>query len=80
MAIPLTEEKKAYYRGYEKRLEHMLANCWTPVENCVLNTYTELEDVARKMAGEDPELRKVLDKIDRLRELRRGMWARDLKV
>ncbi len=60
----------------------MLRNCWTPVENCVLNVYTELEAAARKSVAEigNPELERVLDEIDKLRELKRGMWDPNLPV
>jgi hypothetical protein len=54
MAIPLTPEQEAYYRGWDAAREAQLRNCWTPVENCVLNVYTRLED--------------ALDDIDHLRE------------
>lgn len=81
LAIPLTPEDQAYYRGYEDSAKHMLANCWTPVENCVLNTYTKLEQVARRAIEEtgNPELEGVLDEITHLRELKRGMWEPDLE-
>lgn len=88
--MPLTPEQEAYYKGWEAAYRQQLKNCWTPVENCVLNVYTQLEDVARKSIAEidgtdaskyisTDELRKVLADVDKLRELNRGMWARDLK-
>jgi hypothetical protein len=79
-AIPLTPEQEAYYRGWDAARAAQLRNCWTPVENCVLNAYTRLEDAARKSISEagDPDLEKALDDIDHLRELKRGMWGRDL--
>ena len=80
-AIPLTKEQEAYYKGWKESQEAIIRNCWTPVENCVLNVYTRLEDAARKAITEigNPELEKALDEIDKLRELNRGMWGRDLE-
>lgn len=80
-AIPLTEEDKAYYRGWEESRAAIIRNCWTPVENCVLNVYTKLEDAARATAAREthPELLAVLNEIEKLRELHRGMWGRDLE-
>src|SRR5271155_1771534 len=80
-AIPLTPEQEAYYRGWDEAEAALLRNCWTPVENCVLNVYTRLEDAARKFVSEsgDPDLENVIDDIDKLRELHRGMWGRDLE-
>jgi hypothetical protein len=76
LAIPLTDEKRAYYRGWDESLAAMRRNCWTPVENCVLNVYTRLEDAAR--AGDQAALGEVLREIDQLRDLGRGMWGRGL--
>lgn len=80
-AIPLTEEQKHFYEGMDFAYEAMKNNCWTPVENCVLNVYTRLEDVVRSIAAREthPELEKVLAEVDKLRELKRGMWGRDLE-
>jgi hypothetical protein len=81
MAVPLTKEEEAYYKGWDEHGEAQLNNCWTPVENCVLNTFTRLEDAARKIAASEthPDLEMVLSDIDKLRELKRGMWKRDLE-
>jgi hypothetical protein len=80
-AIPLTPEDESYYRGWDAAHAAQLRNCWTPVENCVLNVYTQLEDAARKSIAEvgNVELEKAIDDIDKLRELNRGMWGRDLE-
>ena len=78
LARPLTEEEKVYYKGMDDYRAMALRNCWTSVENCVLNVYTALEDAAR--AGSSSEIEKALKEIDKLRELKRGMWKRGLKV
>jgi hypothetical protein len=81
-ATPLTEEDKHFYAGMEFAYEAMKNNCWTPVENYVLNIYAQLEDVARRLAGSEthPEMEKVLDKIDAIRKIGRKTWDRDLET
>lgn len=81
-ATPLSAEEEAYYRGWDDALAAQKRNCWTAVENCVLNVYSELEYSVRKLVYEGAytsKLEKTLKDIDKLRELNRGMWARDLK-
>lgn len=79
--IPLTEADKQFYAGMDFAYRSQKSNCWTAVENCVLNKYTILEEAARKSAAEfsDPDLEAALKEIDKLRELHRGMWGRDLE-
>lgn len=78
--IPLTDEEKAYYRGWDASRAAQRRNCWTPVENCVLNVYTRLEAAARHAITQvgDRGLEAALDEIDELRRLNRGMWDPDL--
>jgi hypothetical protein len=77
LALPLTEEDKAYYRGWDDYAETMRRNGWYPVENCVLDAYEELETAARYPQapfGMDTQaaMKKALASIDKMRELKRG--------
>jgi hypothetical protein len=79
-STPFSAVDRAYCRGWEDSRVEMIRNHWTPVENCVLNIYTKLEDAARKSIAEvvDPALEEALGEIDKQRELNRGVWERDL--
>jgi len=70
-AIPLTEHDKAYYEGWDARLESIHRNGWVVAEDIVMDAYETLESAVRSGGG----IEAALAKLDELRQLKRVFRA-----
>lgn len=72
-SIPLTDEEKAYYRGWDERLEAVHRNGWAFAEAQCLDAYEALEKAVR--ADDKEAILDAIKHLDELRQLNRGFRA-----
>lgn len=78
LAIPLTDREKAYYEGWDARLESIHRNGWVVSEAIVQDAYEALEKAARDLVAGGPStalevaLAEPIWALDNLRKLKRG--------
>jgi len=72
--IPLTDDQRHYYEGWQESLAALDRNGWCVVERIVVDAYEELEQAARELPTSilEGRLGRALDALDKMRLLNRG--------